>query len=107
MQIGQIIKVPTERSIMETVKPAPAVQAPVQTPAKPAEQAPVKTQPKSAEQTPLKHNLQLRNHLSKPSKSLNKRPQLQQPHNSIRYRHMKRFTLLPNVLIPLLRLLPR
>lgn len=54
MQIGQIIKVPTERSIMETVKPAPAVQASVQTPAKPAEQAPVKTQPKPIEQTPVK-----------------------------------------------------
>ena len=46
MQIGQIIKVPTERSIMETVKPTPAVQQPVTQPqTKPAEQTPVKTQP--------------------------------------------------------------
>lgn len=54
MQIGQIIKVPTERSIMETVKPAPAVQAPAQTPTKPAEQAPIKAQPKPVEQAPVK-----------------------------------------------------
>lgn len=54
LQIGHIIKVPTERSIMETVKPAPAVQPPVQAPAKPAEQAPVKTQPKPVEQAPVK-----------------------------------------------------
>lgn len=54
LQIGHIIKVPTERSIMETVKPAPAVQPPVQAPAKPAEQAPVKSQPKPVEQAPVK-----------------------------------------------------
>jgi LysM repeat protein len=57
MQIGQIIKVPTERSIVETVKPTPAVQPPVTQPqTKPTEQAAVKTQPqtKPAEQTPVK-----------------------------------------------------
>lgn len=54
LQIGHIIKVPTERSIMETVKPAPAVQPPVQVPTKPAEQTPVKTQPKPVEQAPVK-----------------------------------------------------
>lgn len=54
LQIGHIIKVPTERSIMETVKPAPVVQAQVQTPTKTAEQAPVKTQPKPVEQAPVK-----------------------------------------------------
>ncbi|MDB5129535.1 LysM peptidoglycan-binding domain-containing protein [Mucilaginibacter sp.] len=57
MQIGQIIKVPTERSIVETVKPAPTVQPPVTQPqTKPTEQATVKTQPqtKPAEQTPVK-----------------------------------------------------
>jgi LysM repeat protein len=54
MQIGQIIKVPTERSIMETVKAAPAAQAPVKTPTKAIEQAPVKTQPKPVEQAPVK-----------------------------------------------------
>lgn len=52
MQIGKIIKVPTERSIVETVTPAPAaVQQPVTKPTaqqpvtKPAEQAPVKAKP--------------------------------------------------------------
>jgi LysM repeat protein len=52
LQIGHIIKVPTERSIMETVKPAPAVQPPAQTPTKPTEQTPVKTQP-AVTQTPV------------------------------------------------------
>jgi LysM repeat protein len=54
LQIGHIIKVPTERSIMETVKPAPAVQPPAQAQSKPVEQAPVKTQPKPVEQAPVK-----------------------------------------------------
>jgi LysM repeat protein len=46
LQIGHIIKVPTDRSIVETVKPAP-VQAPAQVQTKPAAQspAPVKAQP--------------------------------------------------------------
>ncbi|GGH19023.1 LysM peptidoglycan-binding domain-containing protein [Mucilaginibacter phyllosphaerae] len=53
MQIGKIIKVPTQRSIVETVATAPAVQTPpAQTPAKPAEQTPVKTKP--AEQATVK-----------------------------------------------------
>lgn len=54
MQIGHIIKVPTDRSIVETVTPAAVVQQPVQTATKPAEQAPVKTQPKPTEQQPVK-----------------------------------------------------
>ncbi|MBD1386637.1 LysM peptidoglycan-binding domain-containing protein [Mucilaginibacter rigui] len=54
LQIGHIIKVPTERPIMETVKPAPAGQPPVQTPTKTAEQAPAKPQPKPVEQAPVK-----------------------------------------------------
>ncbi|MES2061885.1 MAG: LysM peptidoglycan-binding domain-containing protein [Bacteroidota bacterium] len=54
LQIGQIIKVPTERSIMETVKPTPAVQPPVQIQNKPAEQVPAKTEPKPVEQAPVK-----------------------------------------------------
>ncbi|MFA6249168.1 MAG: LysM peptidoglycan-binding domain-containing protein [Mucilaginibacter sp.] len=54
LQIGHIIKVPTERSIMETVKPTPAGQPPVQAPTKTAEQAPAKPQPKPVEQAPVK-----------------------------------------------------
>ncbi|RYU91963.1 LysM peptidoglycan-binding domain-containing protein [Mucilaginibacter terrigena] len=46
LQIGHIIKVPTERSIVETVKSTPAVEPPVTQPqTKPAAGAPVKTQP--------------------------------------------------------------
>ncbi|MCO5934638.1 LysM peptidoglycan-binding domain-containing protein [Mucilaginibacter sp. RB4R14] len=46
MQIGQIIKVPTERSIMETTKPVIIAQAPVVQPqTKPVQQAPVATKP--------------------------------------------------------------
>ncbi|MEB0279602.1 MULTISPECIES: LysM peptidoglycan-binding domain-containing protein [unclassified Mucilaginibacter] len=46
MQIGQIIKVPTERSIMETTKPVVTAQAPVVQPqTKQVQQAPVATKP--------------------------------------------------------------
>jgi LysM repeat protein len=64
LQIGHIIKVPTDRSIVEASKPATqpaaqtpvkaAEQAPVKTQQKPVEQPPVKTQPKPVEQPPVK-----------------------------------------------------
>lgn len=53
MQIGQIIKVPTERSIVETTKPAVVAQTPaVQPQTKPVQQTPIVSKP--TEQAPAK-----------------------------------------------------
>jgi LysM repeat protein len=56
LQIGHVIKVPTNRSIVETVKAAPAAQPTVQPPTKPAAQPPVNTQPAVTKQQPVQNN---------------------------------------------------